>query len=205
MKHLHLVELVVLRQLVVEPEHCTSLGRQLAIHCSIRSKRHRIPAISWALWASFNLAKADSIALFLSAGILSPISLSCFSVWKMRASAWFSLSIRSFSFASFSALRSLVFHSFDFGVGQTRLGCFDTYALFFTCTFVFGRYFKIPLASISNVTSIWGTPAWRRNSVQVEFTDSFVVFCHRALTLIIHGFQLRAGCRQPSRRLPIYG
>ena len=53
-------------------------------------------ATSAFLCASFNLPSAVSIAAFLSAGSLSPYSLSCFSVAKMFESAALILSIRSF-------------------------------------------------------------------------------------------------------------
>ena len=43
-----------------------------------------IAAISCALCASFNFVKAASIGAFLSAGILSPYSFSCFSVWNIK-------------------------------------------------------------------------------------------------------------------------
>ena len=49
---------------------------------------------SWALWASFNLARAASIGPFLSAGSLSNSFAA--SPVKIKLSAWFSLSIRSF-------------------------------------------------------------------------------------------------------------
>ena len=114
--------------------------------------------MSWFLCASFNLVSAASIGSFLSAEILSPNSLNCFSVWKIRLSAWFNFS--TFSRASLS-VASLAFASaFIFSISSLLkplpasilIFCSLPVPLSFACTL------KIPFASISKVTSIWGTP-----------------------------------------------
>ena len=59
----------------------------------------------------------------------------------------------------------------------------------------------MPLASMSNVTSICGTPRGAGGmSVEVELAERAVVARHRALALEHVDLDARSGCRPPSRR-----
>ena len=95
---------------------------------------------------------------FLSAGILSPSSLNWFFVWNTIESAWFSLSIFSRSFLSASAFASAscfirsISSLLNPDDASMRIACSLPVALSLADTL------RIPLASMSNVTSIWGTP-----------------------------------------------
>ena len=108
--------------------------------------------------AFFNSPNADSMVDFFSAGILSPYSVICFSVLNTNASAAFTLSASSLRFASDSAFISASFFIFSMSSllkpleASIRIFCSFPVALSFACTL------KIPLASMSNVTSICGPP-----------------------------------------------
>ena len=111
-----------------------------------------------ALWASFSSLRAESIGARLSAANLSPSSFSCFSVWKITASALLILSMRSFSLASAAAFAAassfirLISASVNPLEASIRMLCSLPVALSLAETF------NMPFASISNVTSICGTP-----------------------------------------------
>ena len=91
-------------------------------------------------------------------------------------SAWFNLSIFSRSFLSASALASA--SAFIFSISSLlkpeeasiRIACSLPVALSLADTF------KIPLASISNVTSIWGTPR-RAGAIPVKLNWPIDLFC----------------------------
>ena len=95
---------------------------------------------------------------FLSAGNLSPNSFSCFSVWNIRLSAAFILSAFSLIFLSSS---SCTLASSRIRFISSSLSPDEASILILCCLFVplsFAETLRIPLASISKVTSIWGTP-----------------------------------------------
>ena len=89
-----------------------------------------------------------------SAGILSPNSFNCFSVWKIILSAWFNfstLSLSALSEASFALASAFIFSI------SSLLKPLPASILIFCSLPVplsFALTFKIPFASISNVTSI---------------------------------------------------
>ena len=115
-------------------------------------------SISFASCAVFNSAKASSIGCFLSSGILSPNSFICFSVWKIIPSALFNVSISSFFLLSSSAFASASCRIFSISASlnpedaSIRILCSFPVALSLAFTLI------IPFASISKLTSIWGTP-----------------------------------------------
>ena len=108
--------------------------------------------------ASFNSFNSDSISDFLSAGNLSPFYFNAFSTWKIIASAPLILSASSFNFLSASAYASasafilLISSSLKPDEASILMLCDLPVALSFADTF------KIPFESMSNVTSICGTP-----------------------------------------------
>ena len=110
--------------------------------------------MSSVLCASLRSTTAFSIASFFSAGILSPYSTICFSVWNTNESAALSFSTLSLANLSESALASasafiLAISSSERPVDASiRIDCSLLVPLSFADTL------KIPLASISNVTSI---------------------------------------------------
>ena len=109
-------------------------------------------------WAAFNSVKASSIGAFLSSDNFSPNSLSCFSVWKIIPSAPLILSAVSFALLSASAFASA--SCFIFSISSSDKP--EDASILMFCSFPvalsFADTFKIPFASISKVTSIWGTP-----------------------------------------------
>ncbi len=111
-----------------------------------------------AAYASLSCAKALSIPDLLAGLSLSPYSCNCFSVVKMSESAWLSFSTFSFSMRSLSALALAssrmrwISASVKPEEASIRIFCSLFVALSLADTF------KIPLASTSKVTSIWGIP-----------------------------------------------
>ena len=94
----------------------------------------------------------------MSSDNLSPKSLSCFSVWKIIWSALFSLSTSSFAFWSASAFASASFFIFSISssVSPEEASILISWDLLVALSSALTLI--IPLASISKVTSICGTP-----------------------------------------------
>mmetsp|Transcript_89856 Transcript_89856/g.275063 ORF Transcript_89856/g.275063 Transcript_89856/m.275063 type:complete len:203 (-) Transcript_89856:1128-1736(-) len=95
---------------------------------------------------------------FKSAGTLSPSSCSCFSVWYTRDSALFFAST-----LSFLLLSSWAFASASLTMRSTSsLSSVEEPAIVMVCSLPVPRSladtFRMPLASMSKVTSICGTP-----------------------------------------------
>ena len=103
---------------------------------------------------SVNPDEVVAIGAFLSAGIFSPNSFNCFSVWKIKLSASFNFSTLSFSIlslASFALASAFIFSISSFVKplpASILIFCSLPVPLSFALTF------KIPFASISKVTSI---------------------------------------------------
>src|SRR5690554_2590295 len=128
-------------------------------------------------YAFFNSSKALSMFDLLLSDNLSPNSFNCFSVWKIIESASFSLSAVSLAFLSASALASASFFILSISSSvnpeeaSMRISCDFPVPLSVADTWM------IPLASISKVTSICGTPLcaggipskWKRPIVLLSF------------------------------------
>src|SRR4030042_6339412 len=74
-------------------------------------------------------------------------------------------------------------HFFDFFLGQTARG-FNTYGVFLSCGLVLGGNIEDTVrVDIKSDFYLGNAARSRRNSVQVEFTDGFVIQSHFPLTL----------------------
>ena len=135
-----------------------------------------IAAMSPFLCASFSCCSALSIAGRWSAGSLSPFSLRKFSVENIIESAWLSLSMRSRSFLSFSAFCSASAFMRSISsllkplLASMRIACSFPVALSLADTE------SMPFASMSNVTSICGTPR-RAGAMPVRLNCPIDLFC----------------------------
>mmetsp|Transcript_103935 Transcript_103935/g.144630 ORF Transcript_103935/g.144630 Transcript_103935/m.144630 type:complete len:212 (-) Transcript_103935:1461-2096(-) len=107
---------------------------------------------------SFRACSLGSMLAFRSAGTLSPRSDSCFSVWYTRLSALFLVSTASLRLLSSAALASASCTILSTSV----LSRVEDPAMVMVCSLPvprsFAPTFRMPLASMSKVTSIWGTP-----------------------------------------------
>ena len=113
---------------------------------------------SFFSYASLRFLSASSIGAFLSAGILSPSSASCFSVWKIVASALLSLSTCSLAFLSASAFASASAFMRLISSSESPLEASIRILASLPVALSLAVTLRIPLASISNVTSICGSP-----------------------------------------------
>mmetsp|Transcript_56864 Transcript_56864/g.160480 ORF Transcript_56864/g.160480 Transcript_56864/m.160480 type:complete len:449 (+) Transcript_56864:131-1477(+) len=110
--------------------------------------------------ATFSLRASsfEATVALRSAGTLSPSSSSCFSVWYTSDSALFLVSTASLRLTS-----SAAFASASRTICSTSaLSSVEDPAIVMVCSFPVPRSFadtlRMPFASMSNVTSIWGTP-----------------------------------------------
>ena len=118
-------------------------------------------SIDWASlveWAVFNVSKSAFKADLSSSVNFSANSLICFSVWKIRLSAIFTLSTNSLSIRSDSAFAS----ASAFILSISSLDSWEPPSIRILFSFPLALSLadtdRIPLASMSNVTSTWGIP-----------------------------------------------
>mmetsp|Transcript_4962 Transcript_4962/g.14856 ORF Transcript_4962/g.14856 Transcript_4962/m.14856 type:complete len:453 (-) Transcript_4962:199-1557(-) len=104
---------------------------------------------------SFNLASTFSL---MSAGTLSASSLSCFSVWYTMLSAWFLTSTASRFCLSASENFSASFTILLTSSSDRVLAPVILMSAFLLVPLSRASTERIPLASMSNFTSTWGTP-----------------------------------------------
>ena len=90
---------------------------------------------SWLWWAFLRLFRCDSITFFFSAGIFSPNSFNCFSVWNIKESTSFNLSTRSLAALSASALAAASFSSFQSHHGQSCWSFYSDVLRFCPCLY----------------------------------------------------------------------
>ena len=102
--------------------------------------------------------QSASTAALSAASILSPTSPSAFSVWKSNASASFLASIPSLRFLSCASNAAASFTAFSISSSDILEPAVMVICCSFPVPRSFADTFTIPLASISNVTSICGTP-----------------------------------------------
>ena len=117
-----------------------------------------IASVSFDFMVSFSFSMAAVTGAFSASVTLSPSSVSVFSLWKIRLSAWFFASTASFCFlssaANFSAsLTARSMSSLDMLVDEVIVMCCSL-----PVPLSVAVTFTIPLESISNVTSICGMP-----------------------------------------------
>ena len=126
----------------------------------------------------------------------------CFSVWKTNASAWFSTSMRSL--ASLSASRSLRFllHARHFFFAEAA-GCFDADVLFLAVALSLALTWMMPLASMSNVTSICGTPRGAGGCPPAG-TDRWCGCRSPWNVVAARGSPRWVGCQMPCERLGLF-
>lgn len=141
----------------VNPDEVVAIGAAIQA-AFISATAVSMAATSWDLCASFSLLSAASMGAFFSAGILSPYSFSCFSVWKTRLSAWFTLS--TFSRAALSVDSLALASAFIFSTSSLLRPLPASIRIFcsFPVPLSFAVTCRIPLASMSKITSICGTP-----------------------------------------------
>ena len=136
------------------------------------------------LCASFNLPSAASMADFLSAGSLSPYSLSCFSVAKIFESAALILSMRSLLLLILRLVGlGLVAHTLDLLLGQTARRL-DTDLLLLARTLVFRRYVQDAVGvDVERHFDLRHAARCGGDAVEVEAADRLVVARQRTFAL----------------------
>ena len=117
-----------------------------------------ISSLSVPFKDSFKLDDASSIAFFSASVILDPCSLRFFSVEWIKVSAWFLTSTDSLFFLSSSLLASASFTIFSISSSFNPPEAWIWIFCSFPVPLSFAETLTIPLASISKVTSICGTP-----------------------------------------------
>ena len=107
---------------------------------------------------SFSSFSAASTGAFLSAAILSPESFSVFSTWKASPSALLRSSTSAWRFSSSAAWASASLRIFSISSFERPPAAVIVIFCSFWVPRSFAETFRMPFASMSNVTSICGTP-----------------------------------------------